>query len=159
MTEVVTQEQLENFVMPRVNTGSIVQWYSTGKRGSIPQIGFVIRCMPRSIHILTGTAGVKEAVRHIDDPKLRLNPEQRETGGWDFTEDAKAQQAMLEDLDERLRALEKAVGGMTSSAARGEFTTSDDYNALKKKVADLGVQFKGNPARQWLEDQLKQASE
>lgn len=157
MTEVVTQEQLENFVMPRVKMGSIVEWYATGKRGSVPQIGFVVRALPRSIHILTATAGVKEAVRHIDDPKLKLNPEQRETGGWDYTEDAKAQQQMLADLDERIRALEKAISNATIAAARGEIDT--EYNTLKKKVADLGVQFKGNPSRQWLEDQLKQASE
>ena len=161
MSEVVTQEQLDNFVMPKVEIGTTVAWYATGKSGSIPQIGFVIRCMPRSVHILTATSGVKEAVRHLEDPKLKLNPEQRETGAWDFTDETKALRALITSMDERIKALEKSLAAQTVSAARGEIPTGPlaEYQALKKRAVDLGIDVKGNPSRQWLEDQLKEASE
>lgn len=101
------QEQIRAFVMPKILPGDTVLWYCHGLRGAgKPEVVDVLKVSERSICIKTKySQQVRQPVRHIDDPKLRLSAEQREHGAWDYTERHKINAA----LEERVAKLEQLI--------------------------------------------------
>lgn len=104
-TATADMEAINAFEMPEVRRGATVLYYSSGLRDRHQSIGTVMRVGARSVMVKTAEGHIKEAVRHIDDPKLTLNSDQRESGAWDFTEDY----VFIRTLDERVTALEQGV--------------------------------------------------
>ena len=170
MDTVLTDAELNSFVMPTVEHGAPVAWYPRGLKSDRPQVGHVIRVQARGLSISTSQNGVRDIVRHIDDPKLKLNPEHRENGWWDFTEYHKAREAEVKLLHERITALEMLVRqqGRSIPIARevtgpltpkrlvklDEGDIETDYSQLWRRAKDAGIVFKGRPAKGWLEQQL-----
>lgn len=120
----------DEYVMPPVRHGQVVAWYPpTGRQE--PESAIVIRVAPRNVHLSTATRGVREAVRHVSDPKLRLNPEQREMGAWDYTDDYKTQLQEFQQIREHIAALQRQVNVLVTQAARGP-SEPENRNTGKK---------------------------
>ncbi|HHK42056.1 MAG TPA: hypothetical protein ENJ50_06515 [Planctomycetaceae bacterium] len=142
----VSQEEILSFEMPVPPIGLPVLWYSTGFDDSRRrQIGFVRYVSARNIGITLPGGQKVDAVRHVDDPKLRLNPEQRETGAWAFTPDYIATLERLEgysaeiaDLKSRLSKLETKyrvqVEGEKKKSGRPKGAKDSKPRALNPKL-------------------------
>jgi hypothetical protein len=145
-----TNEELHNFVMPEVVVGTPVTYYPTGMlEGSDVRVGFIIRISRsgRNVVVRTADGGHFESVRHIDDPKLKLNVDHREAGAWDFPEFHKAALVERQGIEIRLDRLE----GRESTSPPAPETIEEPYSSLRSRAIELGIEFKGNPKRQWLE--------
>jgi hypothetical protein len=145
-----TNEELHNFKMPEVVVGTPITYYPTGMtEGSDVRVGFIIRVSPsgRNVVVRTADGGHYESVRHIDDPKLRLNADHREAGAWDFTAFHKAELVERQEIIGRLDRLE----GRKSAKPPAPEKIEEPYSNLRAKAIELGIEFKGNPKRQWLE--------
>ena len=145
-----TNEELHNFKMPEVVIGTPVTYYPTGMtEGSDVRVGFIIRVSRsgRNVVVRTADGGHFESVRHIDDPKLRLNADHREAGAWDFTAFHKAELVERKKIVGRLDKLE----GRKSAKPPAPEKIEEPYSNLRARAIELGIEFKGNPKRQWLE--------
>jgi hypothetical protein len=154
----VTHEEIDSFVMPTVDHGAVVAWYPNGLPSDRPQVGYVIRVQHRGLTIMTAANGVRDIVRHITDPKLRLNPEHRENGGWDYTEDYKERQAEVAGLQARVTRLEARLESMSSDTEPAQ-TEPSEYDQLWRRAKDAGIVFKGRPSKGWLERQIADLQE
>lgn len=112
----IDQEQLDaehSFKMPEVKQGTPIRFYpaSTLDPG-MTTLGFVkgISRSGRTINVYVPGIGNYEQVRHITDPKLRMSPEQRENGAWDFTPYHQHMQQFLTEISERVVKLEEMIG-------------------------------------------------
>lgn len=113
------QEAINAFAMPKPLKGQSVLWWPHGVRqDGYDEIGYVLRISGRNVRLRLGDGRVVAAVKHCDDPKLKLNESQREDGCWDFTdadkywkdESGKATLALAE-LTKRVAALEAKKKG------------------------------------------------
>lgn len=112
-------DPIHAFQMPKPCMGQPVTWWPAGTRDLPGETAFVIRVGRRNIILRTASGVCMETVRHIDDPKLKLNSDQRESGAWDFTEHDKSQlehgkripalEAQVADLLARIAALEELI--------------------------------------------------
>ena len=125
-----TKAAIKAYSMPKVALGTPVLWRS--RKGREPQIAFVFRVSARNVHLATAMSGIKEAVRHEDDPKLRLNADQREMGAWDFTDHHKQQMKEREELLQRIEALERLAKGKKA-------TDVDAIKASEKAALTIGI--------------------
>ena len=112
----VTEKEIANYEMPSIREGAPVRWYRYGTAENTAVLGFVTKVKSRSVVIWT-THGLRyDNVRHISDPKLRMDSDQRADGAWDYTEDYKAEQEVRELRDlvkkldaRRIAAMEKLI--------------------------------------------------
>jgi hypothetical protein len=112
-----TEDLAREFVMPPVDPGDEVLWFPIADRNKPPHIAVVRANYHQQIEVTTrGPVGQEyDSVRHVDDPKLILNPNYRKFGAWDYTDGAKAKMKKEKDLDDRIARLEKAVEELSSS--------------------------------------------
>ena len=157
----MTVSNTETFEMPEVVIGTPVTFYTTGMvAGTEPRIGFVVRMSRsgRNLVLRAAGGGYYESVRHIDDPKLKINSDHRENGAWDFTEYHKETKLAAATLDERLSRIEDVmgVGKPIEEKVEKEATKPQEvkYKSLRDQALELGIEFKGNPKRQWLEEKV-----
>lgn len=157
----MTVSDTENFEMPEVAIGTPVTFYATGMvEGTEPRIGFVVRMSRsgRNLVLRAAGGGYYESVRHIDDPKLKINADHRENGAWDFTEYHKDTLMAAKALAKRLNRIEEVMGlsGPTEEKAEKKPAEPQEvsYKSLREKALELGIEFKGNPKRQWLEEKV-----
>lgn len=121
MTEQVpNQQEIDAFKPPRAKQGQSVVFYPSGVRNSrTPSLGVVFYDNGRIVSLMEVAADgrilIREGVRHIDDPKLRLNETQRENGAWDFSPADMELRARLDDIDAHLKAIEGCLLGPTKS--------------------------------------------
>lgn len=136
-TAEVDRSAIDAFEMPHVRPGATVLYHPQGMRTRHQSVATVIRCNRRGAMVKTAEGHIREAVRHIDDPKLELNADQRENGAWEHTDDYK----LLQGLDERLSALEeqfdKKKKGLDYAATLHSEGAS--MNEIVKKVRTFGV--------------------
>lgn len=122
MVTELTQTEIENWVMPRPARGESVLWYPDGDKNKEPEIAFVKEVSKRSI--VANINGVAwDTIRHIDDPKLKLNEYQRTNGGWDFISKNNEE---FDDLKKRVEALERAVSLLAPQKAAPKRKNDDD---------------------------------
>lgn len=121
-TKTPTPEQqaaLDSFTMPRPMRGQAVLWWPHGTRqDGLEEIGHVTRLGGRNVRIRLGDGRIMSAVKHVSDPKLKVNESQREDGCWDFTEaekhwrdEAAKLAATVAELTRRVAALESKKKG------------------------------------------------
>ena len=147
--ESVTELLEMDFEMPEISEGTPVSFLPNGRRdNSVPRLGFAIRISRsgRNLMIRTADGQVYDAVRHLDDPKLRINSEHRENGAWDYTDHYKKELSEREDMKNRLARIEDVLDDKKGLGS---------YRALREKAIELGIEFKGNPKRGWLEDAIQ----
>ena len=87
-----------------------------------------------------------DAVRHLGDPKLKINSDHRENGAWDYTDHYKKELSERENMKNRLARLEDILDDKKGLGS---------YRALRDKAIELGIEFKGNPKRGWLEEAIQ----
>lgn len=107
-----TPDPIDTFVMPRPAIGQLVLWYPNADPNAAPEVAAVRRRGHRNIVVGLGGGLPRESVRHVDDPKLKLSPSQRENGAWDFTDRDKQYASMhseLTDVKSRLKTLEDLI--------------------------------------------------
>ena len=156
----MTVSNTENFEMPEVVIGTPVTFYATGMvEGTEPRIGFVVRMSRsgRNLVLRAAGGGYYESVRHIDDPKLKINSDHRENGAWDFTEYHKDTKLAAAELAERLNRIEEVmvIGKVEEKVDKTSTEPKEvSYKSLRDQALELGIEFKGNPKRQWLEEKV-----
>lgn len=104
---------IDSFVMPRPVIGQTVLWYPNGDKNGDPEVTIVRKRGHRTIVIGTALGVNREAVRHVDDPKLKQSVSQRESGAWDFNDRDKQYDQLLNkinSLDAKVSALESKNG-------------------------------------------------
>lgn len=144
----VTQEEINAFKMPPIAQGKPVAFYPQGLRNSQkPSVGFVVSCFDRTVTVsIPETSQKHAAVRHIDDPKLRLNAAQRENGAWDFCDADKQEAAERQEFLSRLQKLERTVTALTVGHAKtGEVQEKGaSINDLRSEAKSLGIEVERN---------------
>jgi len=141
------------FTPPSISAGMQVIWYRHGvRRESDSIVGFMLHKGRRTSQIFLINGRRVDAVRHIDDPKLQLNADQREAGAWDFTEGHKDYIEHRQKTEARLDQIEKDISKLIVSsgvrrakpsvAAAGK-ENLHKYQVLKSQVLELGLYVKG----------------
>lgn len=102
--------ETKQYIMPKPPRGAPVVWFVHGRKSDSPEVGFVIKVGASSVTVQLASGICREAVRHIDDPRLEMNEFQRENGAWDFTEETRA----LVDIRARVAELEAEVQALKS---------------------------------------------
>lgn len=105
----LSPEEVERWVMPRPARGQQILWYPDADRHKEPEIAFVQTVSHRTLTIQIGRQSMDQ-VRHINDPKLKINEFQRQNGAWDFPAD----KHKVFDLEQRVATLEKQVAEITA---------------------------------------------
>jgi|TARA_R110000824_G_scaffold180900_4_gene361504 hypothetical protein len=166
MSETPTQEEVLLFEMPDVDVGTPVEYYPNAVLNSgEPRLGFVVRISRtgRNVVIRTSDGGWFDAVRHIDDPKLQLNQDMRENGAWGRTEYDKELSKRLNTIEDRLASMQSSVDfvskRLTGKSVSLPAAEKTPYHELREKAIGLGIIFKGNPKRGWLEETVKETLE
>lgn len=103
------RERQANFQAPNAPPGIGVLFYPDGKRtGGTPLVGVLSVNKGNRMFVIQVGQNLMMNVRHISDPKLE-EPIIRKSGAWDFTPEYLAQQEAVEDLRNRVTALEAAL--------------------------------------------------
>lgn len=145
-----------SFEMPRANPGMQILWYKRGFYDRTSrEVAYMLHCGENTAVIISCTGRRADAIRHIDDPKLQLNPDQRENGAWDFTDDHKEMMAFKRDMLERIGQLEQKLAALESSGAPKRHTRqlSEEkkaaagerirkYHALANQAKAMGIEVK-----------------
>lgn len=141
---------VDDFTMPVPSAGMPVLWYAAGvKTGRKPEVGFILNVGNRSVRLRTAFGELKETVRHVSDPKLQLNRDQREGGAWDFTDEHYHKASWTAEVDQRLRQIEARLAGNPK--------IPEDYKEMLEEARRLGLSFRGNPKREKLERLISEA--
>lgn len=108
------KEEIREYEAPEAKVGHPVLYYwqatANSRKPCLAWVTGIFGCLV-DLYILADIGGPqhREAVRHMSDPKLKMNSEQRENGGWDYTPFEKKRMEEQEELDKRLRTLELAL--------------------------------------------------
>jgi len=151
------KDRIVDFSMPSVPVGTAVLWYPMGRRSAMPMVAYVLHCGARTTQLYLASGRRMDAVRHLADPKLELNSDQRENGAWDFTEQHKEFISFREEMERRLAALEKSEP--VSAPAKPKKKPGNpaakanlqEYRELQRQAQRLGI----NPTQKKVE--LKEA--
>jgi hypothetical protein len=108
VSEAVLEAPVDVYTMPAVEVGDQVVWYDSGDVNSNANAAVVtaVNAYGVELRVLnTGTVSgtYKRGVRHITDPKLKINEFLRAEGGWDYSPFMK--RVML--LESRMAAVEQ----------------------------------------------------
>lgn len=106
------REEVQAFEMPRPSMGQTVAWYPSGIKGGACEVAHVLKVSKRNLLLQRISGTCVETVRHVDDPKLKLSAEQRESGAWDFTDYDKQQAAdrsRVAEIEARVKTLEELL--------------------------------------------------
>jgi hypothetical protein len=95
---------VETYAMPRPKKGVQLLWYPHANPTEDPEIAFALKVGHRAVLLQTASGVAVDTVRHLSDPKLHLNDDQRANGAWDFPEDS--------GLSARVAALESQVASI-----------------------------------------------
>ena len=109
MSIVEAMAEAVDFKMPPIRQGTCVTWYDPTLAEARRVIAYVIKVAKtgRSLTLhVPSTGAVVEGARHMSDPKLQLSAEFRENGAWDYTDEWKATQQRLADLESSVRAIQ-----------------------------------------------------
>ena len=132
--EYVNQKELLEYQMPKPEVGDLVIWYRQAQRiERREQAAIVTRVGEKVIDVfLVGVGGrVLSGVKHVSDPRLRLNDDMREDGSWDFRKSDQRFEARLGELMAKIEAIEEAL--------RPESNGFQEIQELRSKAKDLGV--------------------
>lgn len=110
------QQEIQEFKMPNPARGQQVLWYQHASPSEHPEVAFVRKVGHKSIVIQLAGGICVDTVPHINDPRLRLNEDQRSSGAWDFPEterDIATLKQQVESLKSRMDSLEELLNEPT----------------------------------------------
>jgi len=161
------------FTAPRCTVGMQVLWYRNGLRDRTSvEVAYMLHNGVRTSTIHASTGRRVDAVRHIDDPKLQLNADQRETGAWDFTEDYKETLAFRERVTAKLAELDRQVNALIQSGIKGSAAPKEKvrkepgagqanlkaFHDLRRKAREMGIVVTPSMKRADIESAVEAAS-
>ena len=137
------KDEIRAFKMPKVYQGQPVVWYKDGtKNANVFTIGLIIKATPANVTLLLPEfrQSRRDAVPHVNDPRLKLGTDHRENGAWDFTPyhremlsgdgiDSTDLSGTIEQLANRLDTMQAALDALAVSSDEAE-----DAPAPKKKT-------------------------
>lgn len=126
--------ELKEYAMPQANPGMQILWYKKGvvDRTSV-EVAYMLHTGARTAVICSMTGRRVDAVRHVDDPKLQLNADQRENGAWDYTDDYKEMLRFKLEVRSRLERLERHLSLAPLFVVDGEEVTPEAARPLTLK--------------------------
>ena len=110
--EYVDQQELLQYQMPKPEVGDIIIWYRNAQQiERREQAAIVTRVGEKVIDLyLVGSGNrVITGVKHVTDPRLRLNDDMREGGSWDFRKSEQKILARINELATKIEAIEDAL--------------------------------------------------
>lgn len=133
----VSPEELSEFQMPMPHVGQTVLWYPLGRVDQRHVRAAIVTAVRNgSVSVWQVGAYARDGVKHITDPRLRMNSEQRADGAWDFTPADIRLSRFLDHL-ERLETSQQAQdAGTRDSPQRG--TAMNALWNLRRKCQELG---------------------
>lgn len=134
----LTEKEINNFEMPEIREGAAIKWYPYGTAERNALLGFVTRVKPRSIAVWTINGLRYENVRHVSDPKLKLNRDQREDGAWDYSDEFK--------LNEEFKELRELVKKLDARRIAAFEKTIDKQGEMIKQLQEELASLKAQPA-------------
>lgn len=116
MSTAVEEVKPPAYVMPSVGLGQRVLVYSQGTKdnGKQPAIGHVRKVYGRTAVIQTYDGNFYGTIPHITDPRLKDNPDLRQEGAWDYTEDDLFLKQFVEEVTGKISQLERQVTALIS---------------------------------------------
>lgn len=115
--------EIAQFRQPPVTQGQAVNWYRNGVTKGGPLLAYVQQPHPGvcvDLYVPGADFPIQEGVRHITDPRMKLGHEHTESGGWDYTDDWKKEQAWKAEVERGLhdahRKLNSILGDGTAQA-------------------------------------------
>jgi hypothetical protein len=129
----IDQKDIDTFVMPRLLSGQTIRWWGDGTTHRPPTIAIVVAVGRRSIQLRTASGMVKNEARHIDDPKIRMNEEQRRDGAWDYTDEYLENQRIMGSILNRLDALETDMAKTKVAVATRQVQGEDGDEPAKER--------------------------
>lgn len=108
------------FKSPAIRAGTFVRWYPHGYRDPQNERAAVVtKVKSRTVSLHVFSSGQTfDVVRHVDDPKLRLNEAHREDGAWDHTEEYVFREAEIAELRAKVAELADQLAKVSSSQNR-----------------------------------------
>ena len=132
--EYVDQQELLQYQMPKPEVGDIIIWYRNAQQiERREQAAIVTRVGEKVIDLyLVGSGNrVITGVKHVTDPRLRLNDDMREGGSWDFRKSEQKILARINELATKIEAIEDAL--------KPESNGFEERQDLRAKAKDLGI--------------------
>jgi hypothetical protein len=170
----IDMQVLNSYRMPRANPGMQVLWYRNGTRDRTRvEVAYMLHAGERTANIYALISGRRvEVVRHVDDPKLLLNADQRENGAWDFTDDFKEAQRERAELGDRISTLERQISKLITAQARipdkpkQECRKTDptasklrEFQELRQKAEAMGIPLTYRSTKAEIESAIKAKEE
>lgn len=140
------------FIMPKPELGQTVTYRALGRADDPrPTVGTVCSVRHGTVALALPGGAYRDGVKHVDDPRLTMNPEQREAGCWEFTERDRridgllASGARLAAIEAELSRLGGSVEAIETNEALwrqnpGQGAKMKELWALRHKCNDLGVE-------------------
>lgn len=112
----VEETPVKAYKMPSVKLGQIVNFFVLNRGSGARPIACVVHEVSAETVWLKslGDKANYDSVRHLSDPKLE-NVNQRDNGGWDYTDDHKELIIDRKILSEKLRGLETRLSRLESN--------------------------------------------
>ena len=105
------KDEVSAYKMPEAKRGMPVVWYPQGTTGTNWKMALVGKAQEGRSNVslfIGGThVAIRDAVPHISDPRLKLGPDHREQGAWDYTEEYLEKKKQIAALERRVATLEK----------------------------------------------------
>lgn len=159
MNEQPTAKELRDYRMPAVKIGDTVLFYKNAHVNSrAPTMGIVFRNNGQSLDVVevTGTLLQRFGVKHISDPRLRMNESQREDGAWDYTPAYVELRDRLDTIDMHLHAVDEMFLGTGTNKSDRELLVFHAKRLgmtgySKRKSDDLRDEIAQRMAGTWVE--------
>ena len=102
------QAEIDGFKMPETSDGEPVLFFEHGIKVR-QSIAFVQKRNAKGLQLRLANSLVHSNVPHVDDPRLKYNPEMRGDGAWEQTSWKKELDKKLDLMDKRLKEVESLV--------------------------------------------------
>jgi len=112
--------QLErDFRMPAATLNQEINWYHLADPTNEPKPALVrfLGTLAIDVTVRHGIWEEIDSVRHISDPALISNPNLRDAGGWDFTDEYKERMNTAAEIRDRLSTIESRLDSIESGPA------------------------------------------
>lgn len=116
------RDEVAAYKQPNISKGSIVFWYKNGQKRGDGLIGFVQAVNQSTIDLyVPGHPYARmSGIRHVTDPWLKIPANRADSGGWDFSDAHCILNAWMDNMRDRVAALEKTIEQLVKDKADRE---------------------------------------
>lgn len=133
----VSPDELSDFQMPLPHVGQTVLWYPLGRVDPRHVRAAIVTAVRNgSVSVWQVGAYARDGVKHVSDPRLRMNQEQRADGAWDFTPADIRMSRFLDQL-ERMESSQQNLDAVTRDSPNRGAAMSQLWT-LRRKCQEMG---------------------